>query len=292
MPLATVRTAVLPVAGHGTRFLPATRAIPKELLPVVDRPVIHYTIAEAEAAGIQRFVFVTARGKSVIEDHFDRHPHLERFLHESGKAEQLEAVISEVPGPGAIAYVRQGVPRGLGHAIACAREVVGGEPFAVMLPDEMILADQPAIGSLLAARERLGGGHVLGVQPVAAEEVDQYGIVETDDATDDVMQVRGIVEKPSPDSVSSRLAVVGRYVLEPEIFEVLDQVPAGAGGEVQLTDALARLVGDGRVHAMMVAGERFDCGSKVGLLKANITHALEREELREPLLEFIRQLKL
>ena len=291
--MKTIRTAVLPVAGFGTRFLPATRAIPKELLPIVDRPVVHYALDEARAAGIERFVFITARGKSVIEDHFDRNPTLEHFLQQAGKPELVEKCLVDVPPPGVISYVRQGHPSGLGHAILSARHAVGCEPFAVLLPDDFILGPRPALAALMDARSRLGPGSYIGVKEVERSEVDRYGIIHPSGAADasGAIPMRGMVEKPDPASAPSRLAAVGRYILEPEVFEALARQGEGVGGEVQLTDALDGLARQRRSWAIPLEGERYDCGSKIGLLKANIVQALKDPDLGPRLREFLRSLE-
>ncbi len=291
----SVRIAVLPVAGLGTRFLPATRAIPKELLPIVDRPVIHYAMEEARDAGIEQFLFVTARGKTVIEDHFDRHPALERFLQDRNNQEALQALLADSPAPGSIAYIRQGMPKGLGHAISCVRSAVGSEPFAVLLPDDFFCSEQPALTSLIRTHESLpGGGHVVGVQEVANFETSRYGIITPDGGSmeSDVARVLDLVEKPEPEDAPSKYAVMGRYILEPDIFQYLSNASEGVGGEIQLTDALANAAADGIVHAVKIPGVRFDCGSRIGLLKANIIHALERDGIGAELRTFLRKLAI
>ena len=290
--MAKIRTAVLPVAGFGTRFLPATRAIPKELLPIVDRPVVHYALDEAQAAGIERFVFITARGKSVIEDHFDRNAMLEHFLQQAGKPELVEQCLVDVPEPGVIAYVRQGHPNGLGHAILSARHAVGDEPFAVLLPDDFILGPRPALATLVETRSRLGSGSFIGVKEVDPLEAHRYGIIRPggEPESSGAIPMRGMVEKPDPESAPSRLAAVGRYVLEPEVFEVLARQELGVDGEIQLTDALDEMAREGQSWAVPLEGERFDCGSKIGLLKANVVQALKDPDLGPRLREFLRSL--
>ena len=286
-----IHTAVLPVAGLGTRFLPMTRAVPKELLPIVDRPVVHYALEEAMNSGIGRYVLVTARGKTVIEDHFDRNPTLERQLELRDKKD-LVAALRDIPESGRIIYVRQGVPNGLGHAINCARHVVGDEPFAVLLPDDFIDSDQPPLGRLVEAYQEVGGGCLIGVQEVAAEDVGRYGIIEPDGAEEGIIRVRSMVEKPSPGEAPSRLAAVGRYILGPEIFRHLDATGADGGGEIQLTDALAAVAAAGALHAVKLSGTRYDCGSKIGFLQANIQMALKREDLAPRLRAFLATLDL
>ncbi len=274
-----VRTAVLPVAGLGTRFLPATRAIPKELLPVVDRPVVHFVLQEARQAGIERFVFVTSRGKSVIEDHFDRNLTLETALEKRGEGKMIEAQLRELPAPGDIVYVRQGMPLGLGHAIACARGVVGDEAFAVLLPDDLFLAARPAIGQVIDAWKAGAGKSVVGVQEVPDSAVSSYGIVDPGESAGLGFAVKDMVEKPRPEKAPSRLAAVGRYVLEPDIFDALPKESGSLTEEIQITDAIGGLARRGRVEAVKIVGERFDCGTPLGLLKANVASALDRPEL-------------
>ena len=274
-----IRKAVFPVAGLGTRMLPATKAIPKEMLPVVDKPIIQYAFEEARAAGIEHFIFVTGRGKSVIEDHFDRAYELDDALVKKGKTAELEAVSTWVPMPGELSYTRQQEPLGLGHAVWCARQLVGREPFAVVLVDDLILGDVPCMKQMVEAHEQTGG-NVVAVEEVAQEQTNRYGVL--DPAGDDgrLVAVRGLVEKPDPARAPSRLAVIGRYVLLPEVFDHLDLQQAGAGGEIQLTDAMAKMIGRQPFHGLRFAGRRFDCGAKLGYLEAVIACALEREDLR------------
>lgn len=291
--LPPVRTAVLPVAGLGTRFLPATRAIPKELLPIVDRPVVHYALDEARQSGIERFLFVTARGKSVIEDHFDRNLMLEAHLRGAGKTGLWARSRDGIPEPGVISYVRQGNPGGLGHAVFAARHGVGAEPFVVLLPDDFILGRRPALAQLLEARQRNGPGLYVGVKEVEGTDTRRYGIVDPDGkpAADGVVAMRGMVEKPEPSEAPSRLAAVGRYILDPAIFGALAESPDPPDGELQLTDAIDRMARSGRCWAVPLPGERFDCGSKIGLLKANIVCALRDPELGPRLRAFLQDLK-
>ena len=246
-----VRKAVFPVAGLGTRFLPATKAMPKEMLPVVDKPLIQYAVEEAAAAGITDMIFITGRYKRAIEDHFDKSPELEADLTAKGKYELLDLV----------------------HSVLCARPVVGDEPFGVILADDLIYAQQPALGQLIGARSEMGGGSVLAVQNVAPKETNKYGIVGVDDELKQTSCVRTMVEKPAPEAAPSTLAVIGRYVLEPEIFTALEHVDRGVGGEIQLTDAIASLLGEGKTYAHRFEGRRFDCGSKQGFLTATAHYA-------------------
>lgn len=271
-----VRKVVFPVNGLGTRFLPATKAMPKEMLPVVDKPLIQYALEEAAAAGITEMIFVTGRNKRAIEDHFDTHPELERELEAKGKKELLEIVRSIVPPGVRCIYIRQPEPLGLGHAVLCARPVVEDSPFAVILADDLMDAKVSTTLQLINARTEQGGGSVLAVQDVAPEETKKYGIVSVDDATRNTSRLRGIVEKPDPSVAPSRLAVIGRYVFEPEIFDHLEQVRPGVGGEIQLTDGVAAMLNSSPAYAYRFEGTRFDCGSKQGFLDATFHFAKKR----------------
>jgi UTP--glucose-1-phosphate uridylyltransferase len=266
-----VRKAVFPVAGLGTRFLPATKAMPKEMLPVVDKPLIQYAVEEAAAAGIEQMIFVTGRGKRAIEDHFDRAPELEQTLDAQRKHELLELLLSATPPGVSFVYVRQPEPLGLGHAVLCAEQVVGDEPFAVILADDLIDAD-PGVTAQLIESHRRTGASVLAVEDVPRADTRKYGIVATEPMNKLEERVTRIVEKPRPEEAPSTLAVVGRYVLRPEIFIELANTPRGAGGEIQLTDAIARRVARGEVIARRFEGTRYDCGSKQGFLQANIAY--------------------
>ncbi len=267
-----VRKAVFPVAGLGTRFLPATKAMPKEMLPVVDKPLIQYAVQEAVAAGITDMIFVTGRHKRAIEDHFDSAPELERDLKSKGKEVLLQTLKDIVPPGINFIFVRQPEARGLGHAVLCAAPVVGDEPFAVLLADDLIDAKMPVIKQLMEAREKKAGGNVLAVQVVPREKTKDYGIVEVygDEATP---VIKSIIEKPDPEKAPSSLAVIGRYVLEPSIMEKLKKVTPGAGGEIQLTDAIAEEIKNGKTYACNYEGKRFDCGSKQGFLDATVHYA-------------------
>ena len=268
-----VRKAVFPVAGLGTRFLPATKAMPKEMLPVVDKPLIQYAVEEAAAAGITQMIFITGRSKRSIADHFDRAPELEAELAAKGKFELLEVVRNISPDTESFIYIRQSEPLGLGHAVLCAEAVVGNEPFAVILADDLIDAQQSAIGQLADARAARGGGNVVAVEDVPRTDTDKYGIVSSEPIDGRTSRMSHIVEKPAPDKAPSTLAVVGRYVLEPEIFEHLRSIPRGAGGEVQLTDAIARMLSSDKTFAYRYQGRRFDCGSKEGFVAATVHFA-------------------
>lgn len=269
-----VRKAVFPVAGLGTRFLPATKAMPKEMLPVVDKPLIQYAVEEAAAAGITDMIFITGRHKRAIEDHFDSSPELEADLKSKGKDALLAILQDVVPAGLNFIFIRQPQPLGLGHAVLCAEPVVGDEPFAVILADDLVDAQTPVVKQLADAREQQGGGNVLAVQTVPREETDKYGIVEVNDESLAIARIDSIVEKPKPDVAPSTQAVIGRYVLEPSIFEDLRNIDRGAGGEIQLTDAIAR--GISRKHptfSCRYEGKRFDCGSKQGFLQATVHYA-------------------
>lgn len=265
---ARVRKAVFPVAGLGTRFLPATKAMPKEMLPVVDKPLIQYAVEEAAAAGIEQMIFVTGRNKRAIEDHFDRAPELEALLQVKGKEALYQSLMSATPQGVNFVYVRQSEPLGLGHAVLCARDVVGNEPFAVILADDLIDAAPGATAQLVESYQAHGAS-VLAVQDVPRPDTGKYGIVVAQAMNPHEARISGIVEKPHPDEAPSTLAVVGRYVLRPEIFTELETTPRGQGGEIQLTDAIARRVGAGEVIARRFSGTRYDCGSKIGWLQAN-----------------------
>lgn len=283
--MSKVRTAIFPVGGLGTRFLPATKALPKEMLPVVDRPLIQYAVEEARAAGIEQFIFVTGRGKSAIEDHFDHSYELNETLRARGKQKMLDEVDSFMPKPGTVAYTRQQEPLGLGHAVWCAREMIGDEPVAVLLADDLIKAPVPCLEQMIDAYDR-DLGNLVAVMEVPADRTSSYGIVDVETENDGrVLPVKGMVEKPDPADAPSNLAVIGRYILHPKAFEhlsiMVDRQERGAGGEVQLTDALAKMIGPGRpgVAGFRFAGERFDCGDKVGFLRATIAYAMEHPEI-------------
>lgn len=271
-----VRKVVFPVNGLGTRFLPATKAMPKEMLPIVDKPLIQYAVEEAARAGITEMIFVTGRNKRAIEDHFDAHPELERELEEKGKDELLEIVRSILPHNIHCIYLRQPKALGLGHAVLCAQPVVGDDPFAVILADDLIDAPKGCIGQLIEARASVGGGSVVAVQDVAPEETKKYGIVSVDDGSLTTPRVRGIVEKPDPSVAPSRMAVIGRYVFEADIFDHLARLLPGVGGEIQLTDGIAASLENVPTYAHRFEGTRFDCGSKQGFIDATVHFARKR----------------
>lgn len=271
-----VRKVVFPVNGLGTRFLPATKAMPKEMLPIVDKPLIQYAVEEAARAGITEMIFVTGRNKRAIEDHFDAHPELERELEEKGKDELLEIVRSILPHNIHCIYLRQPKALGLGHAVLCAQPVVGDDPFAVILADDLIDAPKACIGQLIEALASVGGGSVVAVQDVAPEETKKYGIVGVDDGSLTTPRVRGIVEKPDPSVAPSRMAVIGRYVFEADIFDHLARLQPGVGGEIQLTDGIAASLENVPTYAHRFEGTRFDCGSKQGFIDATVHFARKR----------------
>jgi UTP--glucose-1-phosphate uridylyltransferase len=274
-----VRKVVFPVAGLGTRMLPATKVLPKEMLPVVDRPIIQYALEEAAAAGAQEFIFVTGRGKTIIEDHFDRAFELFDTLATKSKTTELETLAQAVPTAGEVVYTRQQEPKGLGHAVWCARHLVGDEPFAVMLVDDLIQADTPCLAQMAQA-QRETGGNLLAVMEVPAEQTSRYGVIDPGETRDRLTEVRSMVEKPKPEVAPSRLAVIGRYILMPEVFGVLDAQKPGAGGEIQLTDAMAALIGRQPFHGYRFEGRRFDCGDKLGYLEAIVALASSRDDLQ------------
>jgi UTP--glucose-1-phosphate uridylyltransferase len=277
--MARVRKVVFPVAGLGTRMLPATKVLPKEMLPVVDRPIIQYALEEAAAAGAEQFIFVTGRGKTIMEDHFDRAFELFETLARKAKAEELETLERAVPAAGAVVYTRQQEAKGLGHAVWCARHVVGDEPFAVVLVDDLIHAETPCLAQMVAAQEETRG-NLLAVMEVPQEHTSRYGVIDPGATVGQLTEVRGMVEKPQPDVAPSRLAVIGRYVLMPEVFAILDAQKPGAGGEIQLTDAMAGLIGRQPFHGYRFEGRRFDCGDKLGYLEAIVAMASQREDLQ------------
>ena len=286
-----VRKAIFPVGGLGTRFLPATKAMPKEMLPVVDKPLIQYAVDEARDAGIEQFIFVTGRGKTAIEDHFDHSAELQTTLLSRGKDDLWDMLRGTTLPPGQVAYTRQPEPLGLGHAVWCARRLVNGEPFAVLLADDLILSDTPCLAQIIEAYQDTGG-NMVAVMDVPREHVSRYGIVDpaADQPADKrLVAVRNMVEKPRPAAAPSTLAVIGRYILEPAVFEHLSRQERGAGGEVQLTDALAEQIGVSPFHGLRFEGRRFDCGDKVGFLEANIAFALDRDDMSGQIRDILRQ---
>ncbi len=286
-----VRKAVFPVGGMGTRFLPATKAMPKEMLPVVDKPLIQYAVEEAQAAGIEEFIFVTGRGKTAIENHFDRSTELEAMLAEKAKGDTLKELLGSIPTPGQVSYTRQMDPLGLGHAVWCARYLVGDEPFAVLLADDLIKADTSCLKQMVDAHAQVGG-NMIALMDVPQDHTSRYGIIAPGAVDGRLTEVTGMVEKPKPADAPSTQAVVGRYILQPEVFKHLASQQKGAGGEIQLTDALARMIGGAPFHGYRFEGTRFDCGDKVGFFEANLAFALERADLRDGVVAFIKKLGL
>jgi UTP--glucose-1-phosphate uridylyltransferase len=287
--MKSVRKAVLPVAGLGTRVLPIGKAIPKNLLNVVDRPILSYIVAEARAAGIEHFVFIVGRGQEAIEAYFDRHVELESQLAAKGKTDVLEELEAELGRPGEMSFIRQMAPLGLGHAVWCAKDVIGDEPFAVMLPDMLMAAEPPALVQAIRAYEEVGGNVVV-VEPAPEGEAHKYGIVSLEGGQGRLRKMTGMVEKPAPGTEPSNLFISGRYILQPEIFQLLSDQGAGAGGEIQLTDAMLRLLKSQSFHALEYDGTTYDCGDKLGLLRANLAFALARPDLADGTRQIVKDL--
>ena len=284
-----VRKAVFPVAGLGTRFLPATKAVPKEMLTVVDKPVIQYVVEEARAAGIEHFVFVTGRNKGVIEDHFDQQVELEQTLRERGKQKALDILAEALPGPGQTSFTRQQAPLGLGHAVWCARNIIGNEPFALLLPD-MIMQDERGCMSRMVDVYNETGGNVISTEEVAPEDTHNYGIVEKGEAIGGGFRIKSMVEKPPQGTAPSNLIISGRYILQPEIFDILENQQSGAGGEIQLTDGMLALAKQQEFFGFTFKGRTFDCGSKEGFIKANVAYAMWDRKMANALRPEIEQL--
>ncbi|MEO9515946.1 MAG: UTP--glucose-1-phosphate uridylyltransferase GalU [Paracoccaceae bacterium] len=285
-----VTKAIFPVAGMGTRFLPATKSVPKEIMTLVDRPLIQYAIDEARAAGIKEFIFVTSRGKGALEDYFDHNPILEQELRKRGKNELLETLQNTNMDSGAIAYIRQHKPLGLGHAVWCARRLIANEPFAVILPDDVIAAEKPCLQQMVEAYEEVGGNMVAAME-VPPEKASSYGVLDVREDLGSMVSVQGMVEKPEADKAPSNLAVIGRYILSPQVLSNLNRLKSGAGGEIQLTDAIADEIDQERdVYGFRFRGQRFDCGSKSGFLQATVAFGLAREELRDDLAAYMRDI--
>jgi UTP--glucose-1-phosphate uridylyltransferase len=279
-----LRKAVFPVAGLGTRFLPATKAMPKEMLTIVDRPLVQYAVEEALEAGIEQMIFVTSRNKTALEDHFDIAYELEATMRARGKS--LEILDKMRMKPGSITSVRQQEPLGLGHAVWCAREIVGDEPFAVLLPDDLMVGKPGCLAQMAAAYEKVGG-NIVCVEDVPHERTASYGIVDPGARDGRLTEVKGLVEKPKPEEAPSNLGIVGRYILQPDVMRVLDKPVRGAGGEIQLTDAMAQLIGKQPFHGLTVDAERHDCGDKIGFVKANLALALQREDVAPAIRAFL-----
>ena len=280
-----IRKAVLPVAGLGTRVLPATKSTPKEMLPVFDRPAIQYVVDEARAAGIEHFVFVTGRNKYAIEDYFDTAYELEATLEQKGKHSTLEELETSKPEPGSMSFVRQQAPLGLGHAIWCARDIIGDEPFAILLPDMLVMSQPSCLAQMVDAYDKVGG-NVIAVEP--CEDPSAYGVIDPVDRSGPLMRMKGMVEKPPRESAPSNLFITGRYILQPEIFTLLENQDSGAGGEIQLTDAMARLMESQDFHALEYDGQSYDCGSKLGYLRANLAFASADPKYGEEARQLIR----
>ncbi|MGI8725496.1 MAG: UTP--glucose-1-phosphate uridylyltransferase GalU [Methyloceanibacter sp.] len=280
---APVRKAVFPVAGLGTRFLPATKAMPKEMLTVVDRPLIQHVVDEAKAAGIEQFIFVTGRNKGIIEDHFDKQFELDETLAARGKTKEIEIVKSALPVAGTASFTRQQEPLGLGHAVWCARELVGDEPFALLLPDVLVRTKgKNCLAQMLDVYGK-HGGNLIAVEAVPDDELSSYGVVSVGKADGNVFPIDGMVEKPKPGTAPSNLTILGRYILQPEIFDVLSKQEAGAGGEIQITDAMLTLLKSEPFYAVRCEGRTYDCGSRLGFLTANVAFALDRPDIADPL---------
>lgn len=276
-----IRKAILPVAGLGTRFLPATKAMPKEMLTIVDRPIIQHVVDEARAAGIEHFIFVTGRNKTVIEDHFDKQVELEATLKERGKLAELAMLDDLLPGAGQTSYTRQQSPKGLGHAVWCARDLVGDEPFALLLPDVLVQSPgRSCLGQMMDIYNETGG-NILAVEEVAPENTSSYGVVAVSDTKDGHLRINKMVEKPKAGTAPSNLIIMGRYILQPEIFGILENQAAGAGNEIQITDGMQTLLQQQDFYACAYEGKSFDCGSKIGFLTANVAYALQREDLAD-----------
>ncbi|UWQ49580.1 UTP--glucose-1-phosphate uridylyltransferase GalU [Leisingera caerulea] len=285
-----VTKAIFPVAGLGTRFLPATKSVPKEIMTLVDRPLVQYAIDEARAAGIKEFIFVTSRGKGALEDYFDHSPVLEQELRKKGKDDLLEILKGTDMESGAIAYIRQHKALGLGHAVWCARRLIANEPFAVILPDDVIAAEKPCLQQMVEAYEETGGNMVAAME-VPPEKTSSYGVLDVKEDMGQVVAANGMVEKPKMEEAPSNLAVIGRYILAPSVLKNLNKMKQGAGGEIQLTDAIAEdIAKDVPVYGYRFRGQRFDCGSKAGFLQATVAFALARDELRDDLMSYITEI--
>ena len=283
-----VRKAIFPVAGQGTRFLPATKAMPKEMLPVVDKPLIQYAVDEAREAGIEEFIFVTGRAKSAIEDHFDHSYELEHSLEERGKDDILATIREIIPAAGQVSYTRQQKPLGLGHAVWCARYHIHDEPFAVLLADDLILAKPGCLKQMMETYQETGG-NLVAVEDVPKEHTDRYGILDVVEDNGKIARAQGLVEKPNPADAPSTLSIIGRYILQPQVFEQLDRQEKGAGGEIQLTDAMARTIGDVPFHGFRFEGNRYDCGNRLGFLEANLAFSLDRDDMRDGVVEMLKK---
>jgi UTP--glucose-1-phosphate uridylyltransferase len=283
-----VRKVIFPVGGLGTRFLPATKSMPKEMLPVVDKPIIHYAFEEAQEAGIEQFIFVTGRNKSAIEDHFDHSYELQDLLSTRDKQAELALTRDWLPPAGSIAYTRQQEPLGLGHAVWCARNLIGNEPFAVILADDMVLSGKPCLAQMIEQYNKTGG-NMAAVMDVPREKTKSYGILDIAHSEGKLVTAKGLVEKPEPEKAPSTLSIIGRYILDPGIFDVLENQKKGSGGEIQLTDAMSSMIGKTPFYGYHFDGKRYDCGNRVGYIEANIAFALERADMKERVTEILQQ---
>ncbi len=283
-----IRKAVFPVAGLGTRFLPATKVMPKEMLPLVDRPLIQHAFEEAKAAGIEEFIFVTGRQKEMLEEHFDYQPELERTLEARGKYDMIERVRTSEIGESQLFLTRQARPLGLGHAIWCARKLVGDEPFAIMLPDDVILSEKPCLQQMIEQYNETGG-NMVAVMDIPREDTPKYGILDVESDNGKMASIKGLVEKPQPEDAPSTLSIIGRYILQPEIFDHLSKFETGAGGEIQITDAMAKLIGSQPFNGLRYDGHRYDCGSRVGFIEANIAFSLQDPEIGHSVQDIIQK---
>ena len=281
-----VKKAIFPVAGLGTRFLPATKALSKEMFPIVDKPLIQYALEEAREAGIEEYIFVTGRSKSTIQDHFGRSYELEKILIDNNKSELVEEIKSWVPDPSQISYVRQQKALGLGHAVWCARNNIGDEPFAVLLADDLVLSNPGCLAQMMEVYAKVKG-NVVAIEEVSIEKVNRYGVLDIESEDGVVVKAKGLVEKPNPEVAPSNLSIIGRYILQPDVFRKLDNQEKGAGNEVQLTDAIAETLNEIAFHGFKFAGKRFDCGSRLGYFEANLAYALERPSMKDDILTII-----
>lgn len=287
-PWKPVRKAVFPVAGLGTRFLPATKVMPKEMLPLVDRPLIQHAIDEARDAGIEEFIFVTGRAKEMLEEHFDYQPELMATLEARGKTDLLDKIKSTALPEGSLFLTRQARPLGLGHAIWCAKKLVGDEPFAILLPDDVVLAERGCLSQMIDTYNKVGG-NLVAVMDVPREQTASYGILDVRSDDGKLVDVKGLVEKPKPENAPSTLSIIGRYILQPEIFNHLATFEKGAGGEIQLTDAMAKLLGKQPFHGVRYDGQRYDCGSRIGFIEANIAFSLQDPEIGNDVREILKK---
>jgi UTP--glucose-1-phosphate uridylyltransferase len=287
-PWRPIRKAVFPVAGLGTRFLPATKVMPKEMLPLVDRPLIQHAIDEARDAGIEEFIFVTGRAKEMLEEHFDHQPELMSVLENRGKQELLDKVRSTALPEGSLFLTRQAKPLGLGHAIWCARKLVGNEPFAIMLPDDVVLARRGCLSQMIETYNKVGG-NLIAVMDVPREQTASYGILDIKDDDGKLVSIKGLVEKPKPENAPSTLSIIGRYILQPQVFDHLASFEKGAGGEIQITDAMAKLIGKQPFHGLRYEGQRYDCGSRIGFIEANIAFGMQDPEIGKQVQEIVKK---